>query len=137
MSIQDRYFEYADAFEKSYEDDDWSRLAQYFTEDASYDGGDEDTAHGRDAVLAKLEAAVNGMDRRMDSRKVDLSSPSATDDTVTVHPGMLAQVHRPDGSIAALHRVFLTSEGGIAAVPLSHKTTPAVHPGALVGTPIA
>ena len=33
MSIQDRYQAYAAAFEESYDDDDWSRIAEFFTED--------------------------------------------------------------------------------------------------------
>ena len=53
MGILERYQAYADAFEQSYEDDDWSRIEQYFTEDAVYEG--EPDARGRDAVLAKLK----------------------------------------------------------------------------------
>ena len=45
MSIKDRYQAYADAFEESYVDDDWSRMEQYFTEDAVYEGDPE--AHQR------------------------------------------------------------------------------------------
>ena len=41
MSIVDRYQAYADDFEKSYEDDDWSRIAQFFTENAVYEGDPE------------------------------------------------------------------------------------------------
>jgi hypothetical protein len=84
MNIQDRFLAYADAFELSYEDNDWSRLAQYFTEHASYDSGDDTPASGRDAVLAKLEGAVDGMDRKMDSRKVEFQPPTTRGDTVVV-----------------------------------------------------
>ena len=38
MSILDRYLAYADAFELSYADDDWSRLEPYFTPAAVYEG---------------------------------------------------------------------------------------------------
>ena len=38
MSIVDRYQAYADAFEQSYEDDDWSHVEPFFTEDAVYEG---------------------------------------------------------------------------------------------------
>jgi hypothetical protein len=85
MSIQDRFLQYADAFEISYDDNDWSRLAQYFTAEAIYDSGDGEAAHGRDAVLAKLEGAVDGLDRLMDSREVGFSSPATEADTVSVH----------------------------------------------------
>jgi hypothetical protein len=34
MSIAERYLAYADAFEETFEDDDWSRIEQYFTDGA-------------------------------------------------------------------------------------------------------
>jgi SnoaL-like domain len=82
MSIVDRYLAYADAFEESFLDDDWSRLAPYFTADAVYDG--DPAARGRDAVLAKLKNAVDGFDRRMDRRAPDFAKPTAQGDTVTM-----------------------------------------------------
>ena len=69
MSILDRYQAYADAFEVSYEDDDWSHIEPYFTEDAVYEGEPED-AQGREAVLAKLKQSVDAFDRKMDSRAI-------------------------------------------------------------------
>ena len=83
MSIADRYQAYADAFEQSYEDDDWTRLEAYFTEDATYDSGPE-AAHGRAAVLAKLEAGVNAFDRRLDRRIPQFQSPTVDGDTLTM-----------------------------------------------------
>jgi ketosteroid isomerase-like protein len=82
MSIQDRYQAYASAFEKSYEDDDWSRIAQYFTDDAIYEGDPD--AKGREAVLAKLKGGVDAFDRRMDSRTPDFQTPSVDGDTLTM-----------------------------------------------------
>lgn len=80
MPILDRYLAYADAFEKSYVDDDWSRLEAYFTPGAIYEG--EPTACGRDAVLAKLRSSVDAFDRRMDRRIPDFAKPTAADHTV-------------------------------------------------------
>ena len=82
MSIADRYQAYADAFEQSYDDDDWSRIEQYFTDDAVYEGDPD--AEGRDAVLAKLKAGVNAFDRRMDSRTPDFQTPSVDGNTLTM-----------------------------------------------------
>jgi hypothetical protein len=82
MSIVDRYQAYADAFEESYEDDDWSRIEQYFTEDAVYEGDPD--AEGRDAVLAKLKGGVDAFDRNMDSRTPDFQTPAANGDTIEV-----------------------------------------------------
>jgi hypothetical protein len=84
MNIEERFLEYAAAFEESYEDNDWSRLAVFFTETASYDNGEGEAAHGRDAVLAKLRGSVDGLDRLMDSRGVQLRSLTSEGDTVTM-----------------------------------------------------
>ena len=82
MSIKDRYLAYAAAFEESYEDDDWSRLAQYFTPDAVYEG--EPEARDRQAVLDRLRNAVSDFDRRMDSRTINFGEPVEEGDVVTV-----------------------------------------------------
>ncbi|MCP5056187.1 MAG: nuclear transport factor 2 family protein [bacterium] len=83
MSILDRYQAYADAFEQSYEDDDWSRIEGYFTEDAVYEGEPAD-ARGRDAVIAKLKGGVAAFDRNMDSRSPDFQTPTVDGDTLTM-----------------------------------------------------
>jgi len=82
MSIADRYQAYADAFEQSYVDDDWSRIEPFFTEDAVYEGDPD--ARGRDAVLAKLKAGIDAFDRRMDSRTPDFQTPTVQGETLTM-----------------------------------------------------
>ena len=82
MSILDRYQAYADAFEESLADDDWSRIEPFFTENAVYEGDPE--ASGRDAVLAKLKNGVDNFDRRMDSRTPDFQTPTVKGDTLTM-----------------------------------------------------
>lgn len=84
MTIEDRFFAYASAFEESYEDDDWERLTDFFTEHAVYDSGYGEPAHGREAVLAKLRGAVSGLDRLMDSRELSVGSVAVEDDTVSI-----------------------------------------------------
>ncbi len=83
MSIQDRYQAYADAFEVSFVDDDWSRIEQYFTEDAVYEGDPD--ARGREAVLAKLKGGVDAFDRRMDTRTPDFQTPSVEGNTLEMN----------------------------------------------------
>ena len=83
MGIIDRYQAYAAAFEESYEDDDWSRLSQYFSEGAIYESG-PDPARGRDAVLAKLRSGVDAFDRRLDRRIPQFETPSIVGDTLTM-----------------------------------------------------
>ena len=85
MSIQDRFLAYANAFEITFEDNDWSRLEQYFTEGAIYHSGLGEDAHGLAAVMVKLEGAVDGFDRLMDTRVVDFTPPITEGDTVRTH----------------------------------------------------
>jgi hypothetical protein len=82
MSIAERYLAYADAFEETYEDDDWSRIEPFFTEDAVYESGPGEDAVGRDAVLAKLKSGVDGLDRKMDARTPHFESPAVEGDTL-------------------------------------------------------
>jgi hypothetical protein len=83
MSILDRYLAYADAFELSFEDDDWSHIEPYFTEGAVSAGGPEE-AQGRDAVFAQLKKSLDTFDRRMDSRTLDFDAPTVDGDTLRV-----------------------------------------------------
>lgn len=86
MSIQEIFLAYAEDFEKSYESNDWSILARYFTENASYDSGDgQPIAQGRDAVLEKFERAVDGLDRKMGQREIIPGALSTEGDTVVLN----------------------------------------------------
>jgi hypothetical protein len=82
VSIMDRYQAYADAFEVSYEDDDWTRIEEFFTEDAVYEGDPDAT--GRTEVIAKLKNGVDGFDRKMDSRTPDFQTPTVDGNTLTM-----------------------------------------------------
>ena len=81
MSILDRYQAYATAFERSYEDGDWSQLEPYFKEDAVFEDEPED-AEGREAILEKLKASVNAFDRKMDSRNLAFEPSTIEGNTV-------------------------------------------------------
>jgi len=82
MAILDRYQAYADAFEESYVDDDWSRIEEYFTEDAVYEGDPE--VSGRDALLARLKGGVDSFDRKMDSRTPNFETPTVEGNTLNM-----------------------------------------------------
>lgn len=89
MGQIERYVAYATAFEEAYASDNWSILEPFFTEDAVYEfiapapfGGKYE---GRAAVLAQFKNSVNGLDRRFDSRVVDvLEGPSEKDGAVWI-----------------------------------------------------
>lgn len=89
MGSIERYVAYATAFEEAYATDDWSKLEPFFTEDAVYafvapaPFGGEYT--GRAAVLAQFKNSVNSLDRRFDSRAVEvLAGPSEKDGGVWI-----------------------------------------------------
>ncbi len=82
MGIAERYGAYADAFEESYIDDDWSRIEEFFTDDAVYEGDPD--AEGREAVLAKLKAGIDGFDRKMDSRTPEFQTPTVDGNVLTM-----------------------------------------------------
>ena len=106
MGIADRYRAYAEAFEESLVDDDWSRIEPFFTEDAVYQG--EPDARGRDAVLAKLKGGVDAFDRRMDSRTPDFQAPRVDGDILTI---VISEVH----SVTNEDKVERTNTTSLAA----------------------
>ena len=71
-----RFLEYAADFEETYEDDDWSRLEVYFTEDAVYAVTGEAPLGGewagREALLQHLHEIVDELDRRFEIRATEI-----------------------------------------------------------------
>ena len=95
MGIQDRYLAYANAFEETFVDDDWSRIEPYFTESAVYEG--EPDARGRAALIAKLKGGIDAFDRRMDGRSIEFQKPTTNGDTLVVRwKGTYTKKGRPD-----------------------------------------
>lgn len=67
MNLLEHFFAYAQDFEKTYADDDWSRLEKYFAPDAEYEVQKVSFAchiQGRDSVLAGIRRSVDGFDRK-------------------------------------------------------------------------
>ncbi len=75
MEPAKRFFEYATDFEKTYADDDWTRLEPHFTEDAVYAIDGESPFGGRHEGRAQLidylRNSVNEFDRKFDTRRVE------------------------------------------------------------------
>jgi hypothetical protein len=83
MTIEEQFQAYADDFELAYADDEWSRVGVHFSEAASYDSGDGSApAQGRQAILERLKAAVDGLDRQMDERELMVHRVTSSDDAV-------------------------------------------------------
>jgi len=73
MGMVERFKDYTNALEEAYHDDDWSRLAPYFAEKAtyrSYYGADLEVT-GRDGVLKQIRDEAHSFDRKFDSRRVE------------------------------------------------------------------
>jgi hypothetical protein len=71
VTLVERFEVYAADFERTFVDDDWNRLKEYFTEDAVYSTPANGLrVSGRESVLATLRAAVSGFDRRCDTRSL-------------------------------------------------------------------
>ena len=73
MDVLQRFGAYAADFEKTFRDDDWTRLEPYFEEDAVYTIEGAPFAcevRGRDAILRAIKKSLDGFDRRMDKREI-------------------------------------------------------------------
>lgn len=77
MEIMQRFLEYAGDFEQTLKDDDWTRLRQYFADDAVYEVRAESFGCrlvGCDAIFAGMKKSLDGFDRRFSSRQLELTS---------------------------------------------------------------
>lgn len=76
MGVLDGFLGYAADFEKTYVDDDWSRLEQHFADDAVYRV--ESDAFGCELtgpqeILAGMKKSLDGFDRRFAEREIALA----------------------------------------------------------------
>lgn len=73
MDILQQFLAYAGDFEKTYVDDDWSRLHKYFTDDAVYEVQSESIGcklEGPDAIFEGIKKSLNGFDRKFTTREI-------------------------------------------------------------------
>lgn len=123
-TLLQRFFEYAQAFEKTYVDDDWTRLEPYFAPDAVYrvvgSTSWDCEVRGRAQVLAGIRKFVNEFDRKCTRTVRPAGAPLVGADSVRVtavatykrghsdelalHIEMIAQYR--DGQIIRLSDVF-------------------------------
>lgn len=82
MGVMETFMAYANDFETTYEDNDWSRLRPYFADDAVYEVKNASYAcrlEGPDAIFRGIEKSLDGFDRKMDTRTIEVVSPPAVD----------------------------------------------------------
>jgi len=87
MPILDRFLAYAQDFEKTYVDDDWSRLQRYFAPDATYEvtGASPALLKGRDAIFRGIKKSLDGFDRKFAKRELEIEgAPAVEGDTIMV-----------------------------------------------------
>lgn len=132
MDPSSRFMEYAQDFEKTYLDDDWSRLEKHFAPDATYEvKPDPFTCRlvGPSAIFCGIKKSVDNFDRKCRERIVELTSVPVVDgEQVSVDwqvtyrregaPGEMLLLGRStarvrDGVIASLaDELALTPEAG-------------------------
>jgi hypothetical protein len=88
VSPLQKFLEYAQAFEKTYVDDDWSRLEPYFAPDAVYrvvgSTSWDCEVRGRAQVIAAMRKFVNEFDRHCTRAIRGEAAPVVGEDTVRV-----------------------------------------------------
>src|SRR5688500_9439147 len=73
-----RFLEYAQAFEQTFDDDDWTRLERFFAPDAVYEVRNAPFAcriEGREAIFRGIRLSLEGFDRRLAKRTIEVTEP--------------------------------------------------------------
>ena len=88
MGPTTRFFEYAQDFEQTCLDDDWTRLARHFEPGAVYEVRNIPFAcriEGREAIFSGIKRSLDGFDRRFAERRPEITDPPVeSGDTVSV-----------------------------------------------------
>ncbi|MBT8139432.1 MAG: nuclear transport factor 2 family protein [Gammaproteobacteria bacterium] len=83
MNTLEQFIAYASDFEKTFADDNWSRLHQYFHSDAIYEvcgGSMACKLQGPDAIFAGIKKSLDGLDRRFTNRKIQPGNDLKSDE---------------------------------------------------------
>ena len=110
------FMEYAQAFEQTFDDDDWSRLTRYFAPDAVYEVRNVPFAcriEGREAIFRGIKQSLDTFDRRLPKRTIEVTEPPVEDgETMTV--GMAVTYQKPGAPPFVLRgRVFARYRGDV------------------------
>jgi hypothetical protein len=77
MDITQRFIAYAGDFEKTFADDDWTRLRQYFADDAVYEVKSKSIGcrlTGPAAIFKGIKKSLDGFDRKFATRDIEVTS---------------------------------------------------------------
>jgi len=70
MNIKDRYEAYFEAFEVTFDNDDWAPIEQFFAEDAIYEAPRGGQVAGRAAIMAQFKESLDAFDRTFPVKRV-------------------------------------------------------------------
>jgi hypothetical protein len=87
MGILERFMAYAQDFERTYHDDDWSRLAQYFAPDATYEVRNIPAPcvlRGQEEIFRGIKKSLDGFDRKLEREIGVVAPPTVDGDTLTL-----------------------------------------------------
>jgi hypothetical protein len=116
MSILERFVAYAEDFEKTYLDDDWSRLTQYFAPNAVYAVSGA-TLTGPAAIFRGMKKSLDGFDRKFVERRIEMAAPPHVEgDTLTLD--WLVTYERPGAPPVPLRGRSVAHYAGDAIVRL-------------------
>ncbi|MGH7787514.1 MAG: nuclear transport factor 2 family protein [Candidatus Binatia bacterium] len=81
MDTLQQFMAYAGDFERTYADDDWSRLRAHFADDAIYDvrGSFGCTLVGPTAIFTGMKKSLDNFDRRFTARDIAVTSGPEVD----------------------------------------------------------
>ncbi|MBI3784175.1 MAG: nuclear transport factor 2 family protein [Deltaproteobacteria bacterium] len=82
MEILPQFMKYAADFEKTFVDDDWSRLRLYFAENAVYEVKARSFGcrlQGPDAIFRGIKKSLDGFDRKFSGRDIQVTSGPEVD----------------------------------------------------------
>ena len=105
MSLLDNFYQYYDAFELAYEDDNWEPIEAFFTDDAVYDVPGRGKVEGRDNVMATFQASLNAFDRNFPlKRKIEIIDGVEVRDDYVKIPGVI-HYYTPDAPTLEVNMV--------------------------------
>lgn len=121
MDPLQRFGAYAADFEKTFADDDWTRLEGYFAEDATYTirGTPFDCElRGRDAIFRGIKKSIDGFDRRFDAREIVAGGPPVVEGNRVTFSGSVRyeKAGLEPTSIALSETAELDEEGRIVSL---------------------
>jgi hypothetical protein len=82
MNIMEQFITYAGDFEKTFADDDWTRLRRYFADDAVYEVKSNTFGCrlvGPSAIFAGIKKSLDGFDRRFSKRDIEVTDGPTID----------------------------------------------------------